>query len=103
MPDETFTEPAESDEEWVDVRMHDPGESEWEVDMVVAEGRVEYVDLRVRPHLLADFFACLVEDVGQDRAGRVLATAADRRGVDLGDHRRDGEETTDDGGHESEE
>jgi len=85
MTDETFTEPNESAEDWVDVRMHDPGESEWEVDMVVVEGEVEYVDLRVRPELLGDCFACLVEDVGHERAGRVLAAAAERRGIDLGD------------------
>jgi hypothetical protein len=88
MTDDTFTEPTEPAEDWADVRMHDPGESEWEVDMVVDEGHVEYVDLRVRPDLLADFFACLVEDVGDDRAERVLATVADQRGVDLGDGNR---------------
>ncbi len=85
MTDETFTEPPEPDEEWVDVRMNDPGTSGWKVDMVVDEGHVEYVDLRVRPDLLADFFTRLVGDVDDDRAERALAAVADRRGVDPGD------------------
>ncbi len=103
MTDETFTEPTDAGEEWADVRMTDPAAAEWEVDAVVAEGQVEYVDLRIRPDLLADFVTCLVEDVGQDRAGRVLAAAAERRGVDLGDHQQESEEPNDGGADEAEE
>lgn len=97
MTDETFREPADTDEDWVDVRMTDPTASEWEVDIVVVEGEVEYVDLRVRPDILGDFVACLVEDVGTDRAARVLATAADRRGVGI----EAGDRPVDDGGDEA--
>jgi citrate lyase beta subunit len=45
MTDETFTEPADTTDEWVDVRMTDPDEGEWDIDLVV-DGRVSYVTLR---------------------------------------------------------
>lgn len=82
---EMFTDPDDASEEWVDVRMTDPDAGEWDVDFVVVDGHVEYVDLRIRPDLLAAFVGCLVEDVSGDRAGEVLADVADRNGVDLGD------------------
>lgn len=67
----------------VDVRMTEPEAGEWDVDVVVVEGQVEYVDLRVKPDLLAAFVECLVDDVGDRRAGAVLADVADRADVDL--------------------
>jgi hypothetical protein len=85
MTDEPFVEPGEPSEGWVDVRMTDPDEGEWDVDLVVAGGRVEYLDLRVRPALLASFVECLVDDVDDERAARVLAHVAERRDVDPGD------------------
>ena len=87
MPDEneTFTDPDDGREEWVDVRMTDPDEGEWDVDLVVVDGCVEYVDLRVKPDHLAAFVECLVDDVGDDRAGEILTDVADRNGVDVDD------------------
>jgi hypothetical protein len=82
MTDEPFVEPGAPSEEWVDVRMTDPDEGEWDVDVVVAGGRVEYLDLRIRPELLASFVECLVDDVGDERAARVLARVAEDRDVD---------------------
>lgn len=84
MADETFTDP-DDDYEWVDVRMTDPDAGEWDIDVVVVDGRVEYVDLRVKPDRLAAFVECLVDDVGDDRAEEVLADVADRGGIDLSD------------------
>lgn len=83
MADEIFTEPAESTDEWVDVRMTDPDEGEWDVDVVVMDGTVQYIDLRLQPNLLADFVDCLVADLSEERAKRVLANLADRRNLDL--------------------
>jgi len=83
MTDETFTEPEESREDWIDVRMTDPDEEEWDVDVVVGGGQVEYVDLRIKPALLAAFVDCLVEDVDDERAEAVLSTVAERNGIDL--------------------
>ncbi|AZH23993.1 hypothetical protein [Haloplanus aerogenes] len=85
MVEESFTDPEETHEEWIDVRMTDPDEGEWDIDVVVVEGQVEYVDLRIKPELLAAFVDCLVEDVGDDRAEAVLSTVAERNGIDLGD------------------
>lgn len=84
MTDEVFTD-AGADEEWVDVRMTDPDEGEWDVDVVVAGGQVKYVDLRVKPELLASFVECLVDDLGSRRAERILSAVADRRGLDGAD------------------
>ena len=81
---ETFTDPDDASEEWVDVRMTDPDEGEWEVDVVVVDSQVEYVDLRIKPDHLAAFVECLVDDVGDDRAREILADVADRNDVDLG-------------------
>ena len=78
-----FTEPDEPTDEWVDVRMTDPDEGEWDIDVVVADGRVEFVDLRVRPALLEGFIECLVDDVADERAKAILAETASRRGIDL--------------------
>jgi hypothetical protein len=75
-------------DEWVDVGMSDPDEGEWGVDVVVVGGRVEYLDLRIRPELLASFSECLVDDVGDERAEEVLAEVADRQDVDLDGARR---------------
>ena len=90
MTDEVFTD-AEAGEVWVDVRMTSPEKSEWDVDLVVSGGQVEYVDLRVKPDHLAAFVDCLVDDVGADRAGRILSTVADRQDID----RLDGTAATD--------
>jgi len=76
MTDELFTDPEEGHEEWVDVRMTDPDAGEWDVDMVVVGGKVEYVDLRIRPELLGDFVECLADDVGDDRAERLASRLA---------------------------
>lgn len=83
MGDDVFTEPDEPADEWVDVRMTDPDEEEWDIDVVVADGRVEFVDLRVRPALLEGFIECLVDDVADERAKAILAETASRRGIDL--------------------
>lgn len=83
MGDDVFTEPDEPTDEWVDVRMTDPDEGEWDIDVVVADGRVEFVDLRVRPALLEGFIECLVDDVADERAKAILAETASRRGIDL--------------------
>ena len=85
MSQNAFTDPDESDDEWVDVRMTDPDEGEWNVDAVVVDGRVEYVDLHVRPDVVAGFVDCLLDDVGDDRAAEILADVAGRQGVDLGE------------------
>lgn len=95
MSDDVFTDPddAESpaspdsarppDDAWVDVRMTDPAEGEWNVDAVVVDGQVEYVDLQIRPDVLAGFVECLVDDVPRERAGRVLADVAASQDLDL--------------------
>jgi hypothetical protein len=85
MTDKTFTDPEESHENWIDVRMTDPEAGEWDVDVVVLGGRVAYVDLRIKPALLAAFVDCLVEDVDDERAETVLSTVAERNGLDLSD------------------
>jgi hypothetical protein len=78
MSDELFTEPEDSSEEWVDVRMTDPEAGEWDVDMVVIDGSVEYVDLRIKPELLGDFIECLADDIGDERVEALLSNLADR-------------------------
>jgi hypothetical protein len=83
MTDEIFTEPEETAEDWVDVRMTNPEEGEWDVDFVVVDGRVNYVDLRIRPELLAGFVECLIDDIGSDRASRLLTEMAERKDLDL--------------------
>jgi len=82
MTDDVFTDPDESSDEWVDVRMTDPEAGEWDIDVVVAGGQVEFVDLRIKPGLLAGFIDCLVDDVGETRAREILAAAARKQGVD---------------------
>lgn len=88
-----FTAPDATDDEWADVRMQDPDEGEWDVDVVVAGGRVEYVDLRIRPDHLAPFIDCLFDDVGPERANAILSQVADSTERDP-DH----ESVDDDGG-----
>lgn len=83
MSDDSFTEPTGDSDEWVDVRMTDPERGEWDVDVVVADGRVEYVDLRVRPELTGAFIDCLVSDMDRERAGAVLASVAADNDIDL--------------------
>jgi hypothetical protein len=85
MTEDVFTEPDTSTKEWVDVRMTDPDAGEWDIDVVVADGRVEYVDLRIEPALLAGFIDCLVDDVAETRAREILAEAARKQGVDPAD------------------
>ena len=85
MTDEVFTETDESRDEWVDVRMTDPEAGEWDIDVVVADGRVEFVDLRVKPALLAGFIDCLVDDVAEARAREILAAAARKQGLEPDD------------------
>ncbi|MFB6282265.1 MAG: hypothetical protein ABEH40_09615 [Haloferacaceae archaeon] len=95
MSEDVFGDADGGGEEWVDVRMTDPEEGEWDVDVVVMEGRVEYVDLRVKADLLAGFVACLVDDVGERRAESVLSAIADRRGVEPFEDGADGSGVTD--------
>ena len=73
MSEELFTDPEDSSEDWVDVRMTDPDAGEWDVDMVVVEGKVEYDDLRILPELLTDYVYCLAEDVGEERVETLLS------------------------------
>lgn len=89
MTDEVFTEPDDTTDGWVDVRMSEPDQGEWDIDAVVVGGRVEYVDLRIRPTLLASFVECLVDDVGDERGAEILAEVADRQDVDLDGHSTD--------------
>ncbi len=84
MTEKSVTNPDTPTSAWADVRMTEPEHGEWDVDVVVAAGRVEYVDLRLKPELLAGFIDCLLDDVDDDRARSILQTIADRRGVDLG-------------------
>lgn len=83
MTDEVFADPEEPREAWVDVRLIEPEEGEWDIDVVVAEGRVEYVDLRIKPDLLTAFMECLVDDVTDQRAIRILASIAERNNLDI--------------------
>jgi hypothetical protein len=83
MADEVFTDPDEPSDQWVDVRMTDPELEEWDIDVIVANGQVQYVDLRIRPALLGEFVDCLIDDVGKQRAKRVLTDLADNQDVDL--------------------
>lgn len=83
MGDGVFTETDESADEWVDVRMTDPEEGEWDIDAVIAEGRVEFVDLRIRPALLEGFIECLIDDVADERAKDILSETANRQGFEF--------------------
>lgn len=71
----------------------DPGVGEWEIDavVVVVDRRVEYVDPRIEPELLAGFLACLLGDVDDDRAAAILSRVCERRGLDVDTARSDGE------------
>ncbi|KOX95138.1 hypothetical protein [Haloarcula rubripromontorii] len=82
---DVFTETDDSAESWVDVRMTDPDEGEWDVDVVIAEKQVEYVDLRIRPELLEGFFECLFDDLSDERARSLLSTTMERQGIDPAD------------------
>ncbi|MFC7154290.1 hypothetical protein ACFQPA_02315 [Halomarina halobia] len=59
-------------DDWVDVRMTDPEAGEWDVDVVVLDGAVTYVDLRIRPSLLGSFVRCLLEDADAATAREVV-------------------------------
>jgi len=85
MTDDVFTDPDDPIDEWVDVRMTDPDAGEWDIDVVVAGGRVEFVDLRIEPALLAGFIECLVEDVAETRAREILAEVASKQGLNPAD------------------
>ncbi|AUG46075.1 hypothetical protein BVU17_00480 [Haloarcula taiwanensis] len=80
--DPVFTETDDLAESWVDVRMTDPQEGEWDVDVVIAEKQVEYVDLRIRPELLEGFFECLFDDLSDERARSLLAATIERQDID---------------------
>lgn len=82
---ESGAEGVSSADEWVDVRMTDPEAGEWTVDAVVLDGRAAYLDLRVRRELLASFVACLLDDLDESAAGRVLAEIAEQVGLECGD------------------
>ncbi|MDG5778702.1 hypothetical protein VB773_08100 [Haloarculaceae archaeon H-GB2-1] len=85
MSDDTdlFAEPESTADDWVDVRMTDPHVGEWDIDVVVANGQVEYVDLRVHPEQVAAFLSCLVSDVPDEDASQMLEAVADGLGVEL--------------------
>ena len=83
MTEDVFTEPTESTEDWTDVRMTEPEAGEWDVDVVVVGGRVEFVDLRIHPDLLAGFVDCLLDDVGEERGRAILQRVARRQDIDL--------------------
>ncbi|MFB6305346.1 MAG: hypothetical protein ABEH47_09275 [Haloferacaceae archaeon] len=83
MAPNAFTDADDAAEKWIDVRMTDPDEGEWNVDVVVAGNRVEYVDLRVRDDVVVGFVDCLLSDVGDERTAAVLRRLADRQGVAL--------------------
>lgn len=83
MADEIFTKPDDTSENWVDVRMTDPDEGEWDVDFVVVDGQVNYVDLRIQPGHLTGFVDCLLSDVDGERASRILSELVERRDIDL--------------------
>jgi hypothetical protein len=51
---------------------------------------VEYVDLRIRPALLASFIECLVDDVGEERGAEILAEVTDGQDVGPDDPPTDG-------------
>jgi hypothetical protein len=85
MDEDVFTTPEEPTDDWVDVRMTDPAAGEWDIDLVVADGTVEFVDLRIKPSLLAGFIDCLVDDVADERASEILARAARMQGLDPAD------------------
>jgi hypothetical protein len=59
-------------DEWVDIRMTDPEEGEWELDAVVVDGRMEHVDLRVREDLVASFVECLADDLSRSQRAALL-------------------------------
>ncbi|MFB6083188.1 MAG: hypothetical protein ABEJ94_02960 [Halorientalis sp.] len=69
------TEPTA--DEWVDIRMTDPAEGEWELDAVVVDGRMEHVDLRVREDLVASFVECLADDLSATQRAALLDRLAD--------------------------
>lgn len=77
MNDDTFVEPDETHYDWADVRMTDPEAGEWDIDAVVLDGRVEYVDLRIKPELLGSFVECLIEDVDPELADAIRSKIAD--------------------------
>ena len=85
MIDDVFTETDDATDGWVDVRMTDPDAGEWDIDVIVAGGRVEFVDLRIRPALLAGFFDCLLEDVSESRVREILAETARTQGLEPAD------------------
>jgi hypothetical protein len=92
MSSDIFTDPEDARENWVDVRMSDPDQGEWDIDAVVVDGRVEYVDLRVQPALLADFVECLVDDVSEERANRIVRSLVDRRDLSIQDQEHEGDD-----------
>ncbi|SDF20096.1 hypothetical protein [Halorientalis regularis] len=59
-------------DEWVDIRMTDLEEGEWELDAVVVDGRMEHVDLRVREDLVASFVECLADDLSRNQRAALL-------------------------------
>jgi len=89
-----FEAPDEPSDGWADVRMTDPDVGEWEIDAVVMDGRVEYVDLRIKPELLTGFLTCLLSDVDDEHADAVLSRVRARRGLD-GDSAAGSEGATD--------
>lgn len=61
--------------------MNAPEEGEWDVDVVVLDGRVECVELRIRASVLADFVDCLADDAGPERTRAVVERLAAGEGA----------------------
>jgi len=71
--------------EWVDIRMTAPEEGEWDVDVIVLDGQVECVELRIRSAVLADFVDCLADDLGPERTWELADRLADSDGATTSD------------------
>ncbi|RXK48588.1 hypothetical protein [Halorientalis pallida] len=76
---------AALDDEWVDIRMTDPDVGEWELDAIVADGQLEYVDLRVREDLVAPFVECLTGDLSAGQRAALVDRLAADDGEDTGE------------------
>ena len=83
MGEEVFGEPEDPADGWVDVRMTNPEEGEWDVDFVVIDGQVHYLDLRIRPDLIDGFVDCLVDDLGKEGASAMLSALAQRHDLEF--------------------
>lgn len=70
-------------DKWIDVRMTDPEEGEWDADVIVLDGQVQCLDLRIKPELLGSFVECLLGDAESERTRAVVERLADHHGLDV--------------------